>query len=274
MGSDRIAVAIEGGVAHVELARPDKFNAMDKAMFAAIGDTFRALGRDPDGAGDPAVRAGASISPPGSTSNMPRASSRRAPMPGRAAEARLRHIEWLQDAFSAVEQARRAGDRRDPWRLHRRRRRPRQRLRPARRRRRRLLPGRRGRRRDHRRSRHAAAARLSDPAGRASRARPIPAAGWRPRRRRATASSTASRPDREAAIAAGLAARRGHRRQVAAGGRRRQEEPQPQPRPPGRGGPARRRHVERRRLWSAPDIGEAVRARLGKTEPSFAPLDD
>ncbi len=26
--------------------------------------------------------------------------------PGRAAEARLRHIEWLQDAFSAVEQAR------------------------------------------------------------------------------------------------------------------------------------------------------------------------
>ena len=25
----------------------DKFNAMDKEMFAAIGDTFRALGRDP-----------------------------------------------------------------------------------------------------------------------------------------------------------------------------------------------------------------------------------
>ena len=47
MGSDRIAVEIDGGVAHVELARPDKFNAMDKDMFAAIGDTFRALGRDP-----------------------------------------------------------------------------------------------------------------------------------------------------------------------------------------------------------------------------------
>ena len=47
MGSDRIAVGIEGGVAHVELARPDKFNAMDQDMFAAIGDTFRALGRDP-----------------------------------------------------------------------------------------------------------------------------------------------------------------------------------------------------------------------------------
>ncbi len=46
MGSDRIAVTIEGGVAHVELARPGKFNAMDKDMFAAIGDTFRALGRD------------------------------------------------------------------------------------------------------------------------------------------------------------------------------------------------------------------------------------
>ena len=47
MGSDRIEVRIEGGVALVELARPDKFNAMDHDMFAAIGDSFRALGRNP-----------------------------------------------------------------------------------------------------------------------------------------------------------------------------------------------------------------------------------
>ena len=87
-----------------------------------------------------------------------------------------------------------AGDRGDPRRLHRRRGRSRQRLRPARRKRRRLLPGRRGRRRDHRRSRHAAAARLSDPAGRAARADLYRPADGRRRRRRATAWSTGSTP--------------------------------------------------------------------------------
>ena len=49
MGSDRIAVELADGVARVELARPEKFNAMDQDMFAAIGDTFRSLGRDPAG---------------------------------------------------------------------------------------------------------------------------------------------------------------------------------------------------------------------------------
>jgi len=105
MGSDRIAVRIDGGVAHVELARPDKFNAMDEAMFAAIGDTFRALGRDP------AVRAillsgrgrhfTAGLDLDYASRQFPKSKD-----PGRAAEARLRHIEWLQDAFSAVERAR------------------------------------------------------------------------------------------------------------------------------------------------------------------------
>ena len=37
----------EGGVAHVELAREGKFNAMDKAMFEEIGEAFRTLGADP-----------------------------------------------------------------------------------------------------------------------------------------------------------------------------------------------------------------------------------
>ncbi len=105
MGSERIAFEIEGGVAHVELARPDKFNAMDKDMFAAIGDSFRALGRDP------AVRA-ILLSGRGrhftAGLDLEYASRQFPPSqdPGRAAEARLRHIEWLQDAFSAVEQAR------------------------------------------------------------------------------------------------------------------------------------------------------------------------
>ena len=105
MGSDRIAVGVESGVAHVELARPDKLNAMDKEMFAAIGDTFRALGRDRE------VRAivlsgrgrhfTAGLDLEYASRQFPPSSD-----PGRAAEARLRHIEWLQDAFSAVEQAR------------------------------------------------------------------------------------------------------------------------------------------------------------------------
>ena len=105
MGSDRIAVGIEGGVAHVELARPDKFNAMDHSMFAAIGDTFRALGRDPK------VRA-VLLSGQGrhftAGLDLDYAASQFRPSKdaGRAAEAKLRHIEWLQDAFSAVEQAR------------------------------------------------------------------------------------------------------------------------------------------------------------------------
>ena len=74
-------------------------------MFAAIGDTFRALGRDP------AVRA-ILLSGRGkhftAGLDLDYASGQFAPAdcPGRAAEARLRHIEWLQDAFSAAESAR------------------------------------------------------------------------------------------------------------------------------------------------------------------------
>lgn len=105
MGSERIAVEIAEGVAKVELARPDKFNAMDRDMFAAIGDAFRNLGRDP------AVRAillsgrgrhfTAGLDLEYASRQFPPSSDQ-----GRAAEARLRHIEWLQDMFSAVEAAR------------------------------------------------------------------------------------------------------------------------------------------------------------------------
>jgi len=103
--SDRITVKQDGAVAIVELARPDKLNAMDGDMFAAIGDTFRRVGADP------AVRcillAGsgrhftAGLDLEYAAAQFPPARD-----PGRAAEARLRHIQWLQDAFSAVEQAR------------------------------------------------------------------------------------------------------------------------------------------------------------------------
>src|SRR5207237_5034102 len=91
MGSDRIEVRIEGGVALVELARPDKFNAMDHDMFAAIGDSFRALGRNP------AVRA-ILLSGQGrhftAGLDLEYAASQFRPGTdaGRAAEAKLRHI--------------------------------------------------------------------------------------------------------------------------------------------------------------------------------------
>ncbi len=105
MGSERIAVAIEAGVAHVALDRADKLNAMDKDMFAAIGDTFRALGRD--GAVRAIVLSGRGKHFTAGL-DLEYAAAQFAPNPdaARAAEARLRHIEWLQDAFSALEAAR------------------------------------------------------------------------------------------------------------------------------------------------------------------------
>jgi enoyl-CoA hydratase/carnithine racemase len=105
MGSERIAVSIEGHVAHIELAREEKLNAMDGDMFAAIGEAFRSLGTDHrvraillSGRGRH-FSAGLDLEYAGS--QFPPSDD-----PGRAAEARLRHIRWLQDAFSAVEAAR------------------------------------------------------------------------------------------------------------------------------------------------------------------------
>jgi len=105
MGSERIAVGIEGHVAHVELTREDKLNAMDGEMFAAIGEAFRSLGTDPR------VRAvllsgrgrhfSAGLDLQYAAGQFPPADD-----PGRAAEARFRHVRWLQDSFSAVEEAR------------------------------------------------------------------------------------------------------------------------------------------------------------------------
>lgn len=105
MESERIAVRIEDAVAHVELARPDKLNAMDQAMFAALGDSFRRLGTDPQVRCILLSAQGRHFSA-GLDLKEAAAQFRPTPDPGRAAEARLRHIHWLQDAFTAVEQAR------------------------------------------------------------------------------------------------------------------------------------------------------------------------
>ena len=106
MGSDRIAVRIDGGVAHVELARPDKFNAMDEDDVRRDRRHVPRARRATARCGRSCCPARAGISPPGSISIMPRRSSAPTADPGRAAEARLRHIEWLQDCFSALEAAR------------------------------------------------------------------------------------------------------------------------------------------------------------------------
>jgi enoyl-CoA hydratase/carnithine racemase len=41
--ADRVTVSIEGGVADVRLSRPEKLNAIDRAMFTALAETGRAL---------------------------------------------------------------------------------------------------------------------------------------------------------------------------------------------------------------------------------------
>ncbi len=45
--SDRVTVAVDGGVADVRLNRPDKLNALDPAMFKALAETGEALKLDP-----------------------------------------------------------------------------------------------------------------------------------------------------------------------------------------------------------------------------------
>ncbi|MDH3680110.1 MAG: crotonase/enoyl-CoA hydratase family protein [Acidimicrobiia bacterium] len=45
--SDRIQVTMEGGVADVRLNRPEKMNALDPGMFAALVDTADSLATDP-----------------------------------------------------------------------------------------------------------------------------------------------------------------------------------------------------------------------------------
>lgn len=109
-GNGRIVSAVADGIAHVEIARPDKLNAMDGAFFQALGDTFRKL------ATQPAVRA-VVLSGQGryftAGLDLAYAAGQFAPVvvngqadAGRWAEKQLRDIGWLQAAVNAVEEAR------------------------------------------------------------------------------------------------------------------------------------------------------------------------
>ena len=71
--SDIVEVERDGAVARVVLNRPDKLNAINKAMWQAVGDVFSALGGDPSigcivlrGAGEKAFSPGADIAEFGS----------------------------------------------------------------------------------------------------------------------------------------------------------------------------------------------------------------
>ena len=105
MESESIAISRDGGVAHVELAREGRLNAIDHAMFAALGDTFRSLGADPEVRAIVLSARGRLFSA-GIDLQYAAGQSGASADAGRAAEARLRHIAWLQDCFNAVEQAR------------------------------------------------------------------------------------------------------------------------------------------------------------------------
>ena len=105
MEATRIVSATTDGVAHVEMARADKLNAMDHAFFQQLGDTFRMLGVQPQ------VRA-VVLSGRGrhftAGLDLAYAASQFAPASdaGRWAEKQLRDIGWLQAAVNAVEDAR------------------------------------------------------------------------------------------------------------------------------------------------------------------------
>jgi len=101
----RIACRVEGGVAHVELARPGKRNAMDGAFFAELGDMFRRLSVNPAvrvvvlSAQGPLFSAGLDLAW-AAGQFVPQSDA------GRWAEKQLRDIGWLQAAINAVEEAR------------------------------------------------------------------------------------------------------------------------------------------------------------------------
>ena len=91
MGSGRIGMEVDQGVATLTMTRADKLNAMDGAMFAAIGDGFRSLGRDPTVRAILLAGEGRHFT---AGLDLEYAAGQFAPGsdPGRAAESRLRHI--------------------------------------------------------------------------------------------------------------------------------------------------------------------------------------
>ena len=91
-----------GSIYLIGLDRPEKYNGLTPRMMTELIDAFGELENDPD------LRVGvvfghgkhftAGLDLEYASRQFPPSDD-----PGRAAEARLRHIEWLQDSFNAVE---------------------------------------------------------------------------------------------------------------------------------------------------------------------------
>ena len=108
MPYETIDVKIDGPIAHVAMNRPDKLNAMNGAFFSEIGAAFRMLDNNP------AVRAvvlsgngkhfTAGLDLKESASVLGGASQ--TDDPARVREKLRRHILWLQDSFTAIDNCR------------------------------------------------------------------------------------------------------------------------------------------------------------------------
>ncbi|MCJ9428324.1 crotonase/enoyl-CoA hydratase family protein [Kordiimonas marina] len=104
---ETLTLTVKDAVAHVSLSRPDQLNAMNRAMFREIGEVFRHLDTQSDiravvlsgegkhfTAGLDLKESGESLFTPGDAD------------PARVREKLRRHILWLQDCFTAIEQCR------------------------------------------------------------------------------------------------------------------------------------------------------------------------
>jgi len=106
MQFETLDVSFDGAVANVVLNRPDKLNAMNPAMFREIGKAFRSLG-DTEGvraivlsANGKHFTAGLDLKESGAVLGQ------NAGDPARVREKLRRHILYLQDCFTALEECR------------------------------------------------------------------------------------------------------------------------------------------------------------------------
>ena len=103
---ETLEVTIEDGIAHVAMNRPDKLNAMNGTFFAEVGRAFRALDARPDvrvvvlSGNGKHFTAGLDLKE--SASVLGGADGD----PARVRDKLRRHILWLQDSFSAVDNCR------------------------------------------------------------------------------------------------------------------------------------------------------------------------
>ena len=106
MKYETLEVSFDGPVAHIAINRPDKLNAMNPAMFREIGEVFRALGEKEGvravvlSANGKHFSAGLDLKENGAVLGAQDGD------PARIREKLRRHILYLQDCFTALEDCR------------------------------------------------------------------------------------------------------------------------------------------------------------------------